>query len=166
VTLYFSHSTPNLSMVIPAMDHIDATFANGIIQKEPLHPAIHTAIQLAKKTLNWYYSLTDSSEVYRIAMGIFFSTSQNYPSTNNVALQFSTHDTNWLISRKPDGMWSGLQPLKALFMSSTSGAISHVWYLLVSPKIQVQCWQIKWYVDCRFVLDIFLTVTISGRQLY
>jgi hypothetical protein len=62
-------------MVIPAMDHIDATFTNGIIQKEPLHPAIRAAVQLAKKTLNRYYSLTDSSEVYRIAMGTFL---QNY----------------------------------------------------------------------------------------
>ncbi|KAG0707021.1 hypothetical protein DFH29DRAFT_995339 [Suillus ampliporus] len=32
-TLYFSHMTPNLAMDIPAMDHIDAMFTGGIIQK-------------------------------------------------------------------------------------------------------------------------------------
>ncbi|KAJ8584174.1 hypothetical protein M405DRAFT_684601, partial [Rhizopogon salebrosus TDB-379] len=67
-TLYFSRSTPNLAMVIPAMDHIDTTFTSGMIQKELLHPAIRVALSLVKKTLNRYYSLTDSSEVYRIAM--------------------------------------------------------------------------------------------------
>ncbi|KAG1904131.1 uncharacterized protein F5891DRAFT_977614 [Suillus fuscotomentosus] len=33
-----------------------------------LLPSIHVAAGLAKKTLNRYYELTDSSEVYRIAM--------------------------------------------------------------------------------------------------
>ncbi|KAG2747579.1 hypothetical protein P692DRAFT_201668127, partial [Suillus brevipes Sb2] len=59
-TLYFSRSTPNLSMVIPAMDHIDSVFTNGIIKRDTLDPA--------KRTLNRYYSLTDTSKVYRIAM--------------------------------------------------------------------------------------------------
>lgn len=34
-----------------------------------LSPAIKASLELGKKTLNRYYSLTDSSEVYRIAMG-------------------------------------------------------------------------------------------------
>jgi hypothetical protein len=40
------------------------TFARN----QQYHPAIRTAVSLGKKTLNRYYSLTDSSEVYRIAM--------------------------------------------------------------------------------------------------
>ncbi|KAG1862581.1 hypothetical protein DFJ58DRAFT_656777 [Suillus subalutaceus] len=68
-TLYFSRAMPNLSMVIPAMDHIDTTFTNGMINRDLLHPAIHIALGLAKKTLNRYYSLTDASEVYWITMG-------------------------------------------------------------------------------------------------
>ncbi|KAG2740021.1 hypothetical protein P692DRAFT_201661585, partial [Suillus brevipes Sb2] len=67
-TLYFSRSTPNLSMVIPAMDHIDSVFTNGIIKRDTLDPAIRAALGLAKRTLNRYYSLTDTSKVYRIAM--------------------------------------------------------------------------------------------------
>ncbi|KAG1765575.1 hypothetical protein EDD22DRAFT_766221, partial [Suillus occidentalis] len=67
-TSYFSCSTPNLAMVIPAMDHIDQVFTNCILKKELLEPAIRAALGLAKRTLNRYYSLTDKSEVYRIAM--------------------------------------------------------------------------------------------------
>ncbi|KAF9225172.1 hypothetical protein BS17DRAFT_794829 [Gyrodon lividus] len=52
-TLFFSRSTPNLVTVVPAMDHIDQQL---------------TIVSLAKKTLNCYYLLTDSSEVYQIAM--------------------------------------------------------------------------------------------------
>lgn len=37
-----------------------------------LSPAIRTAIGLAKKTLNRYYSKTDDNECYRIAMSGFF----------------------------------------------------------------------------------------------
>ncbi|KAG2030878.1 hypothetical protein BDR03DRAFT_811169, partial [Suillus americanus] len=67
-TLYFSRSTPNLAMVIPTMDHIDSVFTNGIIKRDTLEPAIRAALSLAKRTLNRYYSLTNSSKVYRIAM--------------------------------------------------------------------------------------------------
>jgi hypothetical protein len=58
-------------MVIPAMDHIDTVFTNGIINTRTLNPAIRAALGIAKRTLNKYYSLTDSSETYRIAMGTF-----------------------------------------------------------------------------------------------
>jgi hypothetical protein len=62
-TLFFSRSTPNLAMVIPAMDHT-------LTQR--FEPAIRAALGLAKKTLNRYYNLTDDAEVYRIAMGKFY----------------------------------------------------------------------------------------------
>ncbi|KAG0705866.1 hypothetical protein DFH29DRAFT_799488 [Suillus ampliporus] len=70
-TLFFSRSTPNLAMVIPAMDHIDHVFTSAIIKKEPLDPAIGAGLRLAKHTLNRYYSLTDASKAYRIAMGVW-----------------------------------------------------------------------------------------------
>jgi hypothetical protein len=56
-------------MVIPAMDFInDKLTAHA--HDQTLSPAIKASLELGKKTLNHYYSLTDSSEVYRIAMGI------------------------------------------------------------------------------------------------
>ncbi|KAG1734353.1 hypothetical protein EDD22DRAFT_787916, partial [Suillus occidentalis] len=66
-TLFFSHSTPNLATVIPAMDLIDEKLTTYSHNRQ-YHPSICSAVQLAKVTLNWYYQLTDPSEVYRIAM--------------------------------------------------------------------------------------------------
>ncbi|KAG2112004.1 uncharacterized protein F5147DRAFT_572773, partial [Suillus discolor] len=66
-TLFFSHSTPNLAIVIPVMDLIDETLTTCSMNQQLL-PSIRVAAGLAKKTLNCHYELTDSSEVYRIAM--------------------------------------------------------------------------------------------------
>jgi hypothetical protein len=68
-TLFFSHSTPCLATVIPAMDHIDKTLTNDSLDPT-FEPSIRAALGIAKKTLNWYYNATDQSEVYRIAMGM------------------------------------------------------------------------------------------------
>ncbi|KIK94272.1 hypothetical protein PAXRUDRAFT_12146 [Paxillus rubicundulus Ve08.2h10] len=66
-TLFFSHATPNLATVIPVMDHIDEKLTTHSL--DPTYtPAIHTVLGITKKTLNRYYQLTDSSEVYWIAM--------------------------------------------------------------------------------------------------
>ncbi|KAG2085762.1 uncharacterized protein F5147DRAFT_527162, partial [Suillus discolor] len=66
-TLFFSRSTPNLATVIPAMDLID-TRMTKYSHDTKYSPSIRAAVQLAKKTLDRYYELTDTSEVYRIAM--------------------------------------------------------------------------------------------------
>ncbi|KAG1902513.1 uncharacterized protein F5891DRAFT_903265, partial [Suillus fuscotomentosus] len=66
-TLFFSRSTPNLATVIPAMDMIDRKLTTDSITRT-YEPAIRASLGLAKKTLNCYYSMTDWSEVYRIAM--------------------------------------------------------------------------------------------------
>ncbi|KAG2370355.1 hypothetical protein BDR07DRAFT_1177906, partial [Suillus spraguei] len=65
-TLYFSRATPNLVMVIPAIDHIDNVFTTCIINNDHLDLAISAALGLAKRTLNHYYSHSDSSEVYTL----------------------------------------------------------------------------------------------------
>ncbi|KAG1752271.1 hypothetical protein EDD22DRAFT_759346, partial [Suillus occidentalis] len=66
-TMFFSCSTPSLATVIPAMDLIDETLTTHMLNKQLL-PSIRTATGLAKKTPNCYYELTDTSDVYRIAM--------------------------------------------------------------------------------------------------
>ena len=68
-TLFFSRDTPNLAMVIPAMDHIDMYLTNCTRAGNNLSPSISSALRLAKKTLNRYYKLSDMSATYRIAMG-------------------------------------------------------------------------------------------------
>jgi len=67
-TLFFSRDTPNISTVIPAMDHIDEYLATAS-QNPKYSEAIRAALALGKQTLNHYYDKTDPSEVYRIAMG-------------------------------------------------------------------------------------------------
>jgi hypothetical protein len=59
--------------IIPAMDHIDETLTNNSLDPE-FKPSIHTALRIAKKTLNKYYNATDQLEVYCIAMGTCFPT--------------------------------------------------------------------------------------------
>ncbi|KAF8992806.1 hypothetical protein BDQ17DRAFT_1253561 [Cyathus striatus] len=66
-TLFFSRSTPNLTNVIPAMDHINNHLTATAIDSSIPSP-IRSAAGLAKKTLNKYYLCTDESEAYRIAM--------------------------------------------------------------------------------------------------
>ncbi|KIL55207.1 hypothetical protein M378DRAFT_91233, partial [Amanita muscaria Koide BX008] len=67
--LYFSRDAiPSLTMVIPAMDHIDEVLATNITSANYSH-AIRSALSVGKCTLNRYYSKTDFSETYRIAMG-------------------------------------------------------------------------------------------------
>ena len=50
------------------MDRLDKELATFCVD-ESLEPAIRAAASLAKATLNRYYSLTDQSDTYRIAMG-------------------------------------------------------------------------------------------------
>lgn len=68
-TLIFSKSTPNLAYVIPAMDRIDSHLATVSVNEDKYAGAIRGTCKLAKKHLNVYYSLTDLSSTYRIAMG-------------------------------------------------------------------------------------------------
>ena len=71
-TLFFSRSTPNLATVIPAMDLIDKVLTTSSISPSKYSLAIHAALFIGKKTLNKYYNKTGESEVYRIAMSMFY----------------------------------------------------------------------------------------------
>jgi hypothetical protein len=55
-----------VAAVIPAMDRLTNNLRQAT--KKIFHPAIVSAMGLARKKLDRYYSLTDSSTVYRIAM--------------------------------------------------------------------------------------------------
>ena len=45
--------------------------AHGYLVDDDYSPAIQAAARLAKQTLNKYYSKTDETDVYRIAMGMY-----------------------------------------------------------------------------------------------
>jgi hypothetical protein len=71
-TQFFSRATPNLATVIPAMDYINDRLS-AQANDHSFSPAIKASLGLRKKTLNRYYLLTDSSEVYHIAMGAYLA---------------------------------------------------------------------------------------------
>ncbi|KAE9392848.1 hypothetical protein BT96DRAFT_748408, partial [Gymnopus androsaceus JB14] len=74
----FSSNVPIVAAVIPAMDAIDETFTTGIINKQILSKPIRHALTIDKKTLNKYYTLTDESHIYRVAMVLHPSFKLNY----------------------------------------------------------------------------------------
>ena len=88
-TLYFSSDSANIATVIPAMDRIDNKLNTQT--KQPIHPAIVSAMKLARRKLNRYYSLTDLSSVYQIAMGMSSSSALN-PVL--ICFEFSILDSN------------------------------------------------------------------------
>ncbi|EIW58933.1 uncharacterized protein TRAVEDRAFT_104594, partial [Trametes versicolor FP-101664 SS1] len=67
-TTFFSKQTPNLASVIPAMDHIDAHLTTASHDEQAFDSALRISAGLAQRTLNKYYSFTDDSTTYRIAM--------------------------------------------------------------------------------------------------
>jgi hypothetical protein len=66
VTLFFFQDSASVAAVIPAMDRR----TNSLNQQtgNAYHPSITAAMKLACKKMDQYYSLTDSSNGYRIAM--------------------------------------------------------------------------------------------------
>jgi hypothetical protein len=71
-TLFFSRDgTPNLATVIPAMDCIEEVLTTNAVDQK-LSLSIRAALAIGKRTLNRYYCKTALSDVYRIAMGMYF----------------------------------------------------------------------------------------------
>ena len=66
-TVFFSQDGASVAAVILAMDKIDNHL--NPTMKKPYHPAIQAVMKLVCKKLNQYYSMTDLSLVYQIAMG-------------------------------------------------------------------------------------------------
>ncbi|KAG2359092.1 hypothetical protein BDR07DRAFT_1215337, partial [Suillus spraguei] len=66
-TLFFSQDSATIAAVTPAMDKLDSKLNKQT--KEAYHPAVVSAMQLAKNKMDCYWKITDLSNVYRIAMG-------------------------------------------------------------------------------------------------
>ncbi|THV05846.1 hypothetical protein K435DRAFT_646377 [Dendrothele bispora CBS 962.96] len=92
-TNIFSTQQPTIAEVISIMDKIDSFLATRIIetptdnctQRVEVSEALKTSLILAKRTLNKYYTLTDSSSVYRIAMVLHPSKKLEYFREQNWA---------------------------------------------------------------------------------
>ena len=69
-TVFFSQdSVATIAHVIPTMDRIDTMLSDS--STEPLSPSVKFALSFARKTMDKYYSKTDLSNIYQIAMGAF-----------------------------------------------------------------------------------------------
>ena len=91
-----------------------------LINQMKYKPSIWASLNLAKKTLNCYYNLTDASEVYRIAMGMFLLLLYIFFWYFTV-IQCFTHGTSSHISSKQGGQPNGSTLLRTLFTPSSNG---------------------------------------------
>ena len=67
MTLEFSTDTPCIANIIPAMDRMHENLLAACNNKD-YSTGIRAALKIGMNLLNKYYSITDNSEVYRIAM--------------------------------------------------------------------------------------------------
>ncbi|KAJ7768982.1 hypothetical protein B0H16DRAFT_1307592, partial [Mycena metata] len=70
--LFSTDSKSTIAHVLTTMDKIDDLITSTIVpvrRQRTLHSSIRNALKLAKRTMNRYYSVTDESNVYRIATG-------------------------------------------------------------------------------------------------
>jgi hypothetical protein len=66
-TLFFSCDAASIASIIPAMDKLNSGL--NPLSKHEYHPAIKATMRLAHAKMNRYYSITDNSSAYQIAMG-------------------------------------------------------------------------------------------------
>lgn len=67
------------------MDYIDTKLNNSALDPK-YSTAMKMGISLGKKTLNRYYDMTDHSEIYRIAMGMYFLLSTSPINSDNLCI--------------------------------------------------------------------------------
>jgi hypothetical protein len=79
-TFFLRSKISNLTVVIPAMDHLDKHLATALTGMQ-YSLSIRSAICIGIKTLNKYYSKTDQSELYHIVMGKCFVLPHTYPNS-------------------------------------------------------------------------------------
>ncbi|KAI0752333.1 hypothetical protein C8Q80DRAFT_1062322, partial [Daedaleopsis nitida] len=67
-TSLFSGNTPSLAKVIPTMDHLDKILTTATKSPHKYGHPVRISCGYAKRTLNRYYSYSDMSVTFRIAM--------------------------------------------------------------------------------------------------
>ncbi|KAF9521217.1 hypothetical protein BS47DRAFT_1263363, partial [Hydnum rufescens UP504] len=93
-TLLFSvKDTANLVNVIPMMDSIDSVLEVGMGTKK-YHNSIHLGLALAQWTLNCYYSKTDASDAYRVAMLLHLRYKSTYSKDHDWEPEWITASVN------------------------------------------------------------------------
>jgi len=103
-------------------------------------PAVQAVIEIAKQTLHHYYSLTDASEVYRIAMGLLFCECLVAPPAHFFCQCFTliinSHTAKW-----PVRHLTGLTLQKTFF---TTNSNSHTHCNKLAIMLWSQIGQLTW----------------------
>jgi hypothetical protein len=94
------------------MDKIDDLITTTIVSTQPsgrtkhiVHPSIRKALGLAKATMNKYYSATDTSNVYRIVMGMCSHLNLTTFLTRTYLVLHPSLKLQYFKSRKWDDAW-------------------------------------------------------------
>jgi hypothetical protein len=119
------------------MDYVDKHLASSSLDAVYL-PSIKASMLIRKRLLNKYYDLTDHSEVYRIAMGMFIHPK---PEVIDLALQSLTPSASSTISNLQDGKKTGLtqctrslgpnsiEPIAISAATRMRGVVHRRWYV-------------------------------------
>jgi len=99
---------PLIHHVIPIFDVV-TTALEDYIDNSALPLVVRHAALQGYLMLNKYYTLTDDSIVYRVAMSVFFNLFLGFLLTFNHLSQFSTLATRQHISLVQNGQNSGLR---------------------------------------------------------
>jgi len=128
------------------MDRLTDTLNSST--KKPYHPAIAAAIKLARKKMNRYYSLTDDSNIYRIAIVLhpglklqYFRNQQWERDWIEEAERLVRQEYHAHYEKEPSSM-EPTQPTKSLSFGNLSAAIpthgSELEKYLATPAIEIE----------------------------
>lgn len=112
-TNIFSRADNTVATVIPAMDGIEDILSTG---NDKYSASIKQALSIGKETLNKYYSKTEASELYRIAMGIYIDFYTRIGT--NVEFQYYILGISYATSSGSIGSQSGLRQLQVLCVNA------------------------------------------------
>ena len=120
--LEFSIDTPCPAAIIPAMDKMHNELTAAADNPE-YSPALQAALSIGKALLNKYYSLSNDSEVYHIAMSTFswFIPPQPCKLITFDCIQSFTHNINLHTLPSKDGTRNGsILPRQSSRMNSST----------------------------------------------
>ena len=136
--LFFSQDDAvTIANMVPTMDRINAMLSSSATT--PLAPAVKHALTFARWLMDKYYSKTDLSNVYHIAMGMYSSILITWilsQLTRQSFAQCSILNSSSSIFSSMDGRRTGSKLLRGLSgMSSASTWESHHWVPL--PQLYI-----------------------------
>lgn len=86
-------------------ESVISTYLATTIQERSVSDGLKSALYLGKRTLNRYYKKTDYSEIYRIAMGMFYYFCTTTSNLNIILVLHPRHKLKYFESAEWDDEW-------------------------------------------------------------